>query len=742
MLDSAQFITAACPADAFILSCSVRLDSTEPVSRAVLRGTARGIFEARIDGRPVSEAVLSPGWSAYEWRLPVEEYDVRLLMRDGARVEILVGNGWWRGKLGFLGMDLDYGATTGFIGELEVEHEDGTVHVFATGPEWTASSSSFSYNNLYHGARIDAAHESKELGVRCEPFDHSVLVRQVKPPIERQETLAPQKIWTSPSGKTLVDFGQNLVGWTRLRAAGQRGGEITVRHAEVLENDELSTRPLRGAQATDTYVLSGGDDIFEPTLTFHGFRYAEVSGFPTALTTNDIDAIVVHSRMDRTGTFECSDPRLNRLVENAAWGQKGNFIDVPTDCPQRDERLGWTGDISVFASTAVFQFNCADILHGWLLDLKAETEHSGYVPFVVPDLLKLATPETLGPYAALFGPTAIWGDAAMWVPEALWWAYGDRTRLEAHYPAMVLHLESILPRLSDEGLWDTGFQFGDWLDPTAPPERPLAAKADSAVVATACLYRSALFAEQTAGILGHHEDQQRWGALADRTRSAFRSRYVRNGGSRIQSDAQTVYALAVHFGLLEDSEKARAGARLAELVVESGYRVSTGFAGTPYITWALSETGHVDAAYRLLLQNENPSWLYAVEMGATTIWERWDSLLPDGSVNPGEMTSFNHYALGAVVDWLYKCVAGIRPAEPGYASVRLQPVPGPGLDWARAALDAPSGRVECGWQRLQDGVITVNCSVPPGVKAELQLPDGTVRLLGEGTHQTFYREEQ
>lgn len=743
MLERATMITAdAERGTAIVLGAPLTLRRPAPeVREAVFRATAHGVYEARIGGRAVGDAVLAPGWSSYEWRLQVQEHDVTDLVAGGARagavdVEVLLGNGWWRGGLGFTGLNLDYGTALGFIGELEVTYRDGTVQVLVTGPDWTARRSGIVENSLYDGVRIDARSPSGEpLEPRAVEFDRSTLVRQTKPPITRQETLRPVRIWSSPSGRTLVDFGQNLVGWIRLRASGPAGTEIVVRHAEVLEDGELATRPLRGARATDTFVLSGGDDAFEPTLTFHGFRYAEITGYPGELRADDLEAVVVHSAMRRTGTFESSNPLLDRLVENSVWGQKGNFLDLPTDCPQRDERLGWTGDIAAYASTACYQFDCADVLHGWLLDLAAETEHAEYVPFVVPNVLKYVPREARAKVEAMLGPTAVWGDAAVWVPEALWWAYGDRDRLAQYYPAMVRHLEGAEARLSPSGLWDEGFQFGDWLDPEAPADKPWASKADSGVVATACLYRSASFASDAARVLGLVKDAKRWKALADRTREAFVEHYVHEDGT-VHSDAQTVYALAIHFGLLDGALRQAAGDRLAELVAAAGHRVATGFAGTPYVTWALAETGHVDDAYRLLLQEECPSWLYAVTMDATTIWERWDSMLPDGTVNPGEMTSFNHYALGAVVDWLYKTVAGIRPAEPGYGRIELRPTPGPGLDRARGALDTPRGRVESGWRREDGdtGFVEVAVRVPDGVEADVVLPDGSRRTVTGGAH--------
>ncbi len=518
------------------------------------------------------------------------------------------------------------------------------------------------------------------------------------PPVVRHESRRPVEIWTSPAGRTLVDFGQNLVGWLRFTVRGEAGHEITLRHAEVLEDGELGVRPLRTARATDRFVLSGGDDLFEPTKTFHGFRYAEVTGWPTEtageLTAESLEAVVVHSELRRTGHFECSDDLLNQLHSNAVWGLRGNFLDVPTDCPQRDERLGWTGDIAVFAPSAAFLYDVRGFLRDWLVDVGLEQRaQDGLVPFVVPDVLKymehpkeFPAPET----------AAIWSDAAVWVPWALWQAYGDLTVLEDQYDSMAAHVTRVESLLSPSGLWDKGFQFGDWLDPQAHPDRPFEAKADNGVVATACLYRTARMVADAAALTGREEDAARFGALADRTREAFNKHYVHDidgADGTITSDAPSVYALAIAFDMLDDDDRRRAGDRLAELAAENDYHVATGFAGTAFITDALTETGHLDAAYRLLLQRTCPSWLYPVTMGATTIWERWDSMLPDGSINSGEMTSFNHYALGAVVDWMHRTIGGIAPLEPGYRRVRIAPRPGGGLTWASTSLETVHGLV-------------------------------------------------
>lgn len=733
LLERAQMVTVAGNAPAFTLSTQLHLSRDEPVARATLRATAHGVYEVRIDGELIDERVLAPGWSAMDRRLPVQTYDVTEKVRNGARLEALVGNGWWRGELGFVAMRINYASHIGFIGELEIVFESGAVQHVSTDAAWTAQTAAVGDNSIYNGQAIDRSRAGKPLTTCVIDFDRSTLVPELKPPVVRHEVIAPVSITAVDDKRYIVDFGQNLVGWTRLRVRGDAATRVTLRHAEALDGKELAIRPLRGARATDSYVLSGGADVFEPTFTFHGFRYVEVSGLVAPLLPENIEAVVVHSKMRRTGWFECSNPQVNRLVENSIWSQKGNFLDVPTDCPQRDERLGWTGDLAVYAPSAAYQFDVADLLHGWMLDLDAELCDVGYVPFVVPNLFKFSSAVALKIYKHLLGPTAIWGDAAVWVPEALWWAYGDKARLAEHYPAMRGHLDSVIARLSPSGLWDSGFQFGDWLDPTAPPDKPLASKSDPGVVATACLYRTARFAQRAAEILDKGEDAQRWQALASRTRSAFQEHYVEAGG-RIRSDAQAVYALALHFGLLDDAQRVAAARRLADLVRECGHHVATGFAGTPYVVWALADNGYVEDAYRLLLQKECPSWLYQVEQGATTIWERWDSLLPDGSINPGEMTSFNHYALGAVVDWLYKTVAGIRPAQPGYARLHLQPTPGPGLDWARGELETRHGRVACGWRRDGKDVV-IECTIPTGVEADLHTWLGEVVVLGAGTHE-------
>ena len=738
LLEGAQMIGAeAARGQAIELTCDVELEGPATgVASARLVATAHGIYEARINGCPVSDAVLSPGWTAYEWRLPVQECDVTELVRAGGRaaqISVVLGNGWWRGALGFDRMKIDYGEDIGFVGALEIVYADGSRQVARTAADGStkAYATPVVENSLYNGETIDAriAPRSEQLTVREVALDHSTLYVQAMPPVRRVETLRPVRIWTSPSGKTLVDFGQNIVGWTRVHVSGPAGAEVVVRHAEVLENDELGVRPLREAKATDTFILSGGDDVFEPTMTFHGFRYAEVTGWPGELNADAIEGIAVSSDLARTGWFTCSNDDVNKLVSNTLWSQRDNFVSIPTDCPQRDERMGWTGDIAVFAPTAAFQYDCAAFLGDWMQTLMAETAHNelGCVPVVAPDVVKYSDH-----FWKTVGELALWGDACCWVPWTLWQAYGDVDALAAQYPAMGMHLRAVEERLSPSGLWDTGMQLGDWLDPAAPPEAPMDGKTDKYLIAQACLCRSSWVAAEAAHILGKTDDEAHWRELADRSRAAFREAYVRDGG-RLASDAVAAYALALHVGLFGPDEVQPAADRLAELVRESGYTVSTGFAGTPYVTWALSENGHVEEAYRLLLEDECPSWLYPVRMGATTTWERWDSMLPDGSINPGDMTSFNHYVLGAVCDWIYQVIGGISAAESGYARVRIAPRPGEGITWARCAYESVQGRIEVFW-RCENGRFDLECTVPEGVSADVVLPDGTVCAIAGGTH--------
>jgi alpha-L-rhamnosidase len=708
------------------------------VARARLYITALGVYAAQLNGADVGDHVLDPGWTSYSHRLRYQTFDVTGQLRAGRNtIAASLGDGWYRGRLSFGGGRRNvYGDRLALLAQLEIEYADGATERVVTDDAWRAATGPIRASDIYDGETYDArlerpgwatsGYDDRDwAGVRPLDRDLATLFAPSGPPVRRIEQIAPVSISTSPSGRTIVDFGQNLVGRLRLTVQGPAGTTITLRHAEVLENGELSIRPLRTALAIDRYTLKGGaPETWEPTFTFHGFRYAEVGGWPGELSADAIRAVVCHSDMERTGWFECSDPLINRLHENVVWSMRGNFLDLPTDCPQRDERLGWTGDIQVFSPTASFLYDSAGFLQSWLADLAADQDADGVVPFVVPNVMQ-------GPLT----PAAAWGDAAVFVPWVLYQRFGDAGILEQQFDSMRAWVDMLAKRAGDSRLWDRGFQFGDWLDPAAPPERPGDARTSPAVVASAYFARSAELLGQAAAVLGRDDDARHYLALAAEVREAFGAEYVTPHG-RMISDATTGYALAIEFALLPDPEqRRRAGERLAALVRDSGYRISTGFVGTPLICDALCSVGHEQAAFRLITQRECPSWLYPVTMGATTIWERWDSLLPDGSVNPGEMTSFNHYALGAVADWLHRTVAGLAPAAPGYRRIDIRPRPGGGLTSARASHRTPYGLAEVAWS-LADGQIAVDAVVPANTTARVMLPgaEGAPIEVGPGAH--------
>ncbi len=685
------------------------------IRRATLAVTAQGIVEPFVDGVRVGADLLSPGWTAYARRLRVIEHDVTARLASGRTHEIALraGNGWYCGRLGWFGEHHVYGDRPGAAAELRIEFADGSREVLATDAAWSLVASTVRSDDLYDGQVIDlTVSRGRPRPVLVEPLERTRLVRSQTPPIVRHESIPPRAIWRSPAGATLVDFGQNLVGWVRLRVRGPAGHVLRVRHAEILQEGELARRPLRSARAEDVYVLSGDWEVVEPTLTFHGFRFAQLDGWDGI--EGSLEAVVVGSDLRRIGTFACSDPLLDRFHENVVWSLRGNTVGLPTDCPQRDERLGWTGDIAVFAPTACFLFDMGAFLRDWLADLRAEQEAAkGRVACFVPDPFPGWTVHP----GQTPRPTAIWSDAAVWVPWALWEAYGDIEVLRESYASMAAHLAGVEERLSERGVWEGDFQFGDWLDPTAPADDPLAAIADPDAVATAAFHRSVDLTARTAALLGREDDAERWTALAAALRDGFAAAFATPDG-RLASDAPAVYALAIVSGVLTPELTVLAGVRLAELVRGSGHRIIAGFAGAPYLCEALTRTGWLDDAHALMMNRDSPSWLAPLAQDATTIWERWDSLLPDGTVNPGEMTSFNHYALGAVADWMHRTIGGLVPLAPGWAAVRIDPRPPEGMSWARTAIDTPRGRVELSWSRRPDGRIEASLEAPPGVRVE------------------------
>ena len=715
------------------------------IAGARLYATAHGLYEAEINGVRVGSDTLSPGWTTYRERLRYYTYDVTALLVDGENaLGAWLGDGWYRGRLGWRGGYRNvFGSDLSFLGQLEVVYVDGRRETIVTDDSWRASLSPILRSGIYDGEDYDARHEHP--GWTSAPFDDTgwfpvavrerdprTLVAPTGPPVRVTEEVAPIAVITSPSGARILDFGQNLVGRVRIRVAGPRGATVTLRTAEVLQEGEIYTRPLRSARSSDSYTLAGhqGGEEWEPRFTFHGFRYVEVSGWPGEL---DADAAagalvarVLHTDLERTGWFTCSDPLVEQLHRNVVWGMRGNFVDIPTDCPQRDERVGWTGDVQVFGPTASTLFDVSGMLSGWLRDVEADQLPDGTVPWFVPVIPshKVWSPAR---------PGAAWGDVATLLPWTLYEHFGDTGVLATQFESARRWVDKIDSLAGPDRLWDEGFQLGDWLDPAAPPQDPGAGRTDRYLVATAYFARSARAVADMAGVLGRPAEAARYATLAAEVAAAFRAAYVRADGT-MTSDAQTAYALAIVFALLDDdSQRAAAGVRLADLVREAGNRIATGFVGTPLVCDALTMTGHADTAYDLLLEQGCPSWLYQVVQGATTVWERWDAMLPDGTVNPGTMTSFNHYALGAVADWLHRSVAGLAAAEPGYHRIRFAPRPGGGLTHASATQRTPYGVTSISW-RIDDDRLHVDVVVPVGATAELELPGTAAEELGHGSH--------
>ncbi|MBZ3906049.1 alpha-L-rhamnosidase [Streptomyces griseiscabiei] len=714
----------------------------EPVS-ARLYVTSLGVHRTAVNGRPVSADLLEPGWTHYPDRLLYATYDVTALLRPGANaLSAAVGDGWYRGHLTWHKNRDVYGDTTALLAQLEVDLADGTRLTVTTDRHWKGGYGELLAADLYDGCERDLRLEPD--GWQLPGFaDHAWepvsvlplpqgLAQRAHPPVRVVQVLRPRRS-ALPDGTIAVDAGENLTGWLRLRVDGPPGGTVTVRHAEILDGDgRLLTSILRGARATDRYTLAGGPADLIPEFTFHGFRYAEIVTSP-GVTVETVEAEVVASDLRRIGSFSCSDERVNTLYANVVRSQRGNFLAVPTDCPQRDERLGWTGDIMAFAPTACATFDSGSFLDSWLTDLRGRQRPDGAVPLVIPDVPLGELPPTELPYA---GSAAGWGDAATVVPTALFEAYGRPGMLERHYAAMRAWVEFTVGRLDEDGTWSGNAQLGDWLDPSAPPEDPARATTDSGYVATAFVAHSARLLADAARELGHADDAERYASLHRRTAGAA----WRKWGDHART-TQTGCALALVFGLVPAAERADVGRALAGLVRAGGGRVATGFLGTPFVLPALGDAGHVAEAYALLLNPECPGWLYQVDRGATTMWERWDAVRPDGTVDvekAGTMLSFNHYAYGAVAGWLYRSVAGLRPLSPGYRTLEIAPRPGATLTSAEASVVTPYGIASVAWS-LDGDTLTVKAVLPPGTGGRFSAPEGwhpaePVDGLASGSH--------
>ncbi len=690
----------------------------QPVVKAELAITALGVYEAQLNGCRVGEFVLAPGWTVYRKRLQVQSYDVTALLKQHNELSVLVGKGWYRGRIPGWEVENDLQdqrtSPAGLIAELTVTFADGAQQVIATDETWTAVESGVRFSDIYDGEIVDGAFApGKPEPVNCFDGPSHTLIAQEGEEIREQEHILPCALFRTPKGETVVDFGQNLTGYVAATVCAALGDVVDLSFAEVLDKDgNFYTDNYRSAKAQYRYLCREGEQTYKPHLTFWGFRYIRINEFPGGVENAKMEnftAIALHSRMERTGFLSCSNPLLNQLFDNVIWGQKGNFVDVPTDCPQRDERLGWTGDAQAFMQTACLNFNVKTFFTKWLNDMIADQHEDGYVGFVIPDVIRAKN------------PSAAWADAACICPWTLYQTYGDKALLESHFSLMCRWVDYIASATKDEYLWTGGEHFGDWLGLDAP-SGSYKGSTREAFIASAFYAHSASLVVKAGRELGR--DVSAYEALYQNIVSTFRKTFT-------EYTTQTECVLAAHFGLAEDVQAA--ADQLARMVEEAGVQLKTGFVGTPYLLHVLSSHGYEQLAYSLLLRTEYPSWLYPVLKGATTIWEHWDGVMEDGGFWSADMNSFNHYAYGAVADWVYGVAAGIRAAGPGFAKAVIAPVPDARLDWLRAEVNTAHGRIVSYWKKTAGGF---RYDIETPVETEVVI-GGVSRVVAPGSY-CFY----
>lgn len=706
--------------------------------------TSHGLYEAQINGHRVGDAYLTPGWTSYNKRLQYQAYDVTPLLQPGENaVGAELGNGWYRGFFGYDPKPNLYGKDIALLFQLDVVYTDGTKETIISDDSWKSSTGPVRFAEIYFGATIDDRLQQKDwsttnfdaktwYGVTVKDFPKDKLVATVNEPVKKHETFKPVRIFTTPKGEKVIDFGQNLVGWVQLKVTGSEGDKITVSHAEVIDKaGNFYTDNLRTARSQDVYILRGGnEETFEPQFTWQGFRYIKVEGYPGDLKPENFTAIALYSDMAPMGNFSCSNTLINQLQHNIQWGQKGNFLDVPTDCPQRDERLGWTGDAQVFSRTASFNMNVHNFFEKWLKDVAADQYTSGSVPFVIPNVLREGNGET--------GGSTGWADVATIIPWNMYLAYGDKKILEDQYSSMKAWV-NYMKNQSRNDLWNTGPHFGDWLFYSVNDDTD-----GSSAITNKYLIAQCFFAHSTqllinaARVLGKTEDEASYTALLAKIKSAYINEYVTPNGL-ISSDTQTAYVLALEFDMLPENLRQQAADRLVRNIRRYDMHLTTGFLGTPYLCHVLSRFSYANIAYRLLLQDTYPSWLYPVKMGATTIWERWDGIRPDGSFETPTMNSYNHYAYGAIGDWMYRVVAGIDTKEdgPGYKHIIIKPTIGGNLQNASADYETNYGKVSSHW-KIDNGNILLDVEIPANTTATVYIPANSgTNILESGKQVAF-----
>lgn len=696
------------------------------VKQARLYSTALGIYEPHLNGKHVGKDLFAPGWTDYKDRVQYQTYDVTKLLKEGKNaLGAILGDGWYSGYLAHLPPDV-YGSTTSLLMQLEIEYNDGSTESVVTDNSWKIAEGPIVSQDMLMGETFDARLEMpgwdqpgfedanwSSVKMRSDEVT-AKLVAQSDPPVQVIEEIKPVKMTEPKPGVYIFDLGQNMVGDVRLKVQGEAGTKVTLRHGEVLNPDgTLYTGNLRSAKATDYYILKGdGEEVYEPTFTFHGFRYVEVAGYPGTPTLESITGRVMHSAMPFTGTFETSNPMINQLQSNIMWGQRGNFLSIPTDTPARDERMGWTGDINVFVDTSTFNMNVATFLGTkWLQDLRDAQFADGAFPNVAPDI-------------CCGGGAAGWGDAGITVPYAIWQRYGDTRVIEENYTPMTRWIDYLKKHSSSHIRPAEG--FGDWLN--VNDETP------KDVIATAYYAYSTKLLAEMAKAIGKDQDAQKYQNLANEIKAAFNKAFVNEDG-KVKGDTQTAYVLALYMDLLPAEKQKAASDRLVQLIESRDWHLSTGFLGTRDLLPVLTKSGHLDVAYRLLNNDTYPSWGYQIKNGATTMWEHWGSLRPDGTFSDPSMNSFNHYAYGAVGNWMYQNIAGLKPdgAKPGFKHFFIEPQPGGGLTSAKADYDSVYGKIVSEWE-IKGDVFNLHVKIPVNTTATVSIPAGNQWAIMEGNN--------
>ena len=676
-----------------------RFECDKEVKSASLEITSMGVYEAHLNGERVGDFIMAPGWTVYHKRHQYQTYDITNQIKASNEITVTVGKGWYRGSLLAWRDKNFWGAIPGLIAAINLTFADGTEQTITTDRQWMSQESPIRMSEIYDGEIYDASYSNDEwehTSYHFSPIDN--LIPQEGEIVCEQEHIKPLEVIITPKGEKVIDFGQNMTGYIKFTVDGKKGDRIAYSHAEILDPEgNFYTANLRSAKQKVEYICRDGEQEYKPHHSFMGFRYIRLDEAPEYVTPDMFEAIVVHSDIKRTGHFECSNEKINKLYSNIIWGQRDNFLDIPTDCPQRDERLGWTGDAQVFVKTASYNYDVKKFFSKWLKDLSADQRPGGGVTVIVPDIIQDMSPETG------------WGDAATICPWQIYLTYGDKAILEQQIDSMIAWVEYMHSRGDDEYLWTGEKMMGDWLALDGTGES-WSGSSSVDLIASAYFAHSAEIVAKTLKILGR--DNSYYEDMHSKIVSAYRKRFT-------EYKTQTECAISLAFDLAED--KAATAAQLADMVKNNGNKLTTGFLGTPYIMDALSQNGYADVAYSLLLQEEYPSWLFSVNMGSTTVWEHWDSLRADGTMWDTKMNSFNHYAYGCVAAWMYETMCGIKvdEANPGFERIIICPQPDKRLQWAKASLDTSFGTISSAW-RYEDGEIVYDFDLPKSAHIQIE----------------------